>query len=393
MPLLDIRQIVARAGNPDWTRDGTNRIVYDTPDRNDGTGGTTWYRVWTANPDGSDAQPYGQSYDVWTGQGAPAGTIRHMGNAKVSPDGQWVLLQVQRYVSGQTVHEASTPGQAYRNDLWVGRRDGSAFWRVYAYDQEARLGCLQPRWNHAGTELAWANMVETADVGLGRPYGAWEVKRAGITFPGSVPTLGATTTYTPGTATAATRFYEAHGFTPDDTALVFSGNTQGQAQAYLDLCTLRLSDQLLTRLTTTSGTSGERPEWDEHGRPNPAGTRYLWATSQLLDTAGGKLPLELWRMNLDGSAKQRVTYCNDPRHPQWLGTNTPGYWTLAPSAWSPNGNEALVVAIDKAQSDPLTGSGPLLRLFGVESSVRFRPARASVVRTAVARTSVARGLP
>jgi Tol biopolymer transport system component len=108
----------------------------------------------------------------------------------------------------------------------------------------------------------------------------------------------------------------------------------------MDIYWMDLSTQELTRLTETSGLDGEPAEWDEHAHLSPRGGVIAWMSSNGYGISNDPnapvvdwLRCELWLMNPDGSGKRRVTYFNEPGHPEFTG----GRACVSDMAWSPDG--------------------------------------------------------
>jgi Tol biopolymer transport system component len=98
----------------------------------------------------------------------------------------------------------------------------------------------------------------------------------------------------------------------------------------MDIFTLDLETLALNQLTHTI------ENWDEHAHYSPSGNRISWITSANCDcdpaTIRG-LEAEAWLMDADGSNKVRLTYFNEPDHPEYIGRHT----IVADNAWSPDG--------------------------------------------------------
>jgi len=146
-------------------------------------------------------------------------------------------------------------------------------------------------------------------------------------------------------------FYESHGFTPDGTKIVFSGNLEpGQGESGDDIYTLELATGVLTNLTNTP------TQWDEHAQVRPQGDWIVWMSSMGEGgTVGASGPkTDYWIMRPDGSAKRQLTYFNVGGHAESI----PGGATAADSSWSPDGTRLMAYVI----LDPTRGTGRTLLL-------------------------------
>jgi hypothetical protein len=110
--------------------------------------------------------------------------------------------------------------------------------------------------------------------------------------------------------------------------------------SYMDTCRMDFdSPTQVTRLNFTSGTDGEAAEWEDHSQLSPAGDVYAYISSEPYSvspdaaTALFTVKTDLWLMNADGSGPQRITYFNEPGHPDYLGVRA----IASEMRWSPDG--------------------------------------------------------
>ncbi len=167
----------------------------------------------------------------------------------------------------------------------------------------------------------------------------WALKLADFSLPGGEPTVTNLRTLRPG---RAPRFYESHGISPDGRKILFSGNPDGQDELGIDIYTYDLKTGELRNLTSTP------EEWDEHAQYSPDGRRIVWMSSRGLGLPDNpqKIRSDYWIMSADGSNQRRLTYFNEPGHPEYV----PGGATAADSSWGPNGKEIVAYIITNHQT-------------------------------------------
>lgn len=157
---------------------------------------------------------------------------------------------------------------------------------------------------HDGSKLLWSERIDSAD----NKWGEWTLNIADFVTRNGQPHLENITIYQPGHTPC---FYESHGFSPDDSSIIFSGNLQkDQDENHLDIYTLDLQTDELNRLTT------EPNEWDEHAHYSPDGKHIIWMSSigYTMNTERdwwNYLKTEYWMMNPDGSNKTQLTFYNN----------------------------------------------------------------------------------
>ncbi len=319
-PVVSITTIKEKGGRLDWSHK-LNLIALDR------RGEDGYYDVYIMSPDGSD-----ETCLTCDRPGLPTG---HMGNPAWHPSGDYIVFQAEKPTHGGRSTKA-LPGYGIDNDLWLITRDGKHYYQLT--DTPPEMGVLHPHFSHDGSKLLWAEKV-----GEGGEYGVWALKVADFVVDESGPHLANVQTYQPGGKV----FHEGHGFSPDDTKIIFSGNLEpGQREFGIDIYTLDLKTQELERLTTTLD------QWDEHAHYSPSGNKIVW-----MSTMGCKcnpsrsldLRADYWLMNADGSGKTRLTYFNEPGHAEYTGERI----VAADSSWSPDGMRlaALLIILDGGLRD------------------------------------------
>jgi uncharacterized protein (TIGR03437 family) len=287
----------------------------------DRAGPNGYYDVWTMREDGSN--------QVCLTCLTTALPNLHKGNPEWHPSGNYIVFQAQKapVLLGDNL---GAPGVGINNDLWIMDAQGKQYWRV----TDVPLwegGVLHAHFSHAGDKLLWAERISSAS-GLS---GLWAMKLADVSFVSGAPVIGNIQTLTPGQRKI---FYETHGFSPDDKTIFFSGSLSvGQPDSGIDVHSLELATGTLTNLTNTWN------DWDEHGRPAPAGTKLVWMSStNVYSPQLGQLKAEYWMMEVDGSSKNQLTWFNDPRGPDYIE----GGVVAGDSDWSPDGTKLIAYLVE-----------------------------------------------
>jgi len=186
------------------------------------------------------------------------------------------------------------------------------------------------------------------------------MKLADFSIEGGEPKLENIRTLRPGVRKS---FYESHSFSPDDKKILFCGNlARGQKESGMDIYEMELSSGRLNRLTKTFD------DWDEHAHYSPDGAKIAWMSSRGLNVKfpGIKmhewkkyLKTELWIMDSDGSNQQRLTYFNEPGHPEYMnGARV----IVSDSAWSPDGKKIVALLGYKTQNSRMKSKIVMIEL-------------------------------
>jgi hypothetical protein len=256
-----------------------------------------------------------------------AGT--HRGFADVFPDGDHVVLVVEKSThDGSLGPPWAEPGKGVYNDVWIARSDGSAAWPVTTMPPDGDHGVIWPRLDAAGTQLTWAEMYQPANLFDGRRLlGSWRLKVADIAWAAGAPRLEHIRTYEP----EAGAFYEPYGFSPDGRQVLFASS------AFMP----GVSDTQIYRVTLDRSASGSgfgdltrlsdqnQPGWanyNEFAFYLADGRHIVYARTKA-STSGG---LDYWVMGADGSHPHRLTFLNEPSHPQGRGYTNVGGWAFDP---------------------------------------------------------------
>ena len=308
-------------GRVDWSND--NLLVFDR------LGPDDFYDVAVMNTDGSGERCL--TCDK------PALPNKHIGNPAWHPSGAFIVFQAQKSTATSPLGDAFfTPGAGLGNDLWIMDRDGTRFWQLTNVD--VRLGgVLHAHFSHSGNQLLWSERISNRG-----KYGEWVIRLANFSVSAGVPRIDNVTSMQPGVQRL---FYETHGFTPDDSAILFSGNLEAGLDEYaIDIYRMTLATGEVVNLTATAD------QWDEHGHISPSGRNIVWMSSMGSNrpTNPAQLRTDYWIMRPDGSNKTRLTFFNQPNHPHALPTGA----VAGDVAWSPDGNRLVAYIIEPSPVSP-----------------------------------------
>jgi hypothetical protein len=104
-------------------------------------------------------------------------------------------------------------------------------------------------------------------------------------------------------------FYETHGVTRDGRILFSASPPDGSP---MDVYSYEMASGDLVNLSDSPDV------WDEHAQVTPDGSKIYWISSQDIQLQRDYFVpyTDVWRMNPDGSNKERVTYFNEPAAPE-----------------------------------------------------------------------------
>jgi len=314
--------LMNKAGRLDWAANQKGLITFDS------RGPDNYYDVYTANADGARRICLTCNKKGLVPQ-------RHNGNPAWHPSGDYIVFQAEKKEHPGDSRGAS-PGAGLWCDLWLTTPNGEKFYRLTDIPTDKVQGTLHPHFSHDGTKLLWAERIRGFQ--QEENFGKWALRIADFSLDGQ-PHLVNIRTFQPG---KRHMWHEAHGFSPDDSKIIFSGDLEkGQAIENMDIYTLDLVNPQLTNLTAN------RHAWDEHAHFSPRGDKIVWMSSQGFTGKGNMhwyqfmrwLTTELWIMNPDGSRKKRLTYFNEPDHP-----HSPGGRVIAGDGdWNPAGDKYAVL--------------------------------------------------
>ena len=333
--VISITTLTIDSGRIDWSPDG-QWIYYDHKEDD------YYYDVHRIHPDGTG--------EICLTCNHPDLPNRHQGQPEMHPDGRWLLFQAEKpsHWEDSWDYNPCKPGGGYYNDLYVMDLESSPPYDVHQLTDvrdgnPPPGGSLHPHFNHDGTRLLWGDLE-----GTGGRFGDWRMAVADFkTNP--FPHLENHSYYNPGDNPL---WFETHGWGPDDSWIYFSGTPLSGADDFAgDICRMDFSNPgVATRLTWTSGTSGEEGQWDEHAHLSPLNDAVSWISSNGYGIHPedsfwrGWLTTDLWLMNPDGTGQKQVTFFNVTGHSDYI----PGEVVCADNSWSPDGNKLAVTTYLRA---------------------------------------------
>lgn len=334
--LVSTQLLVSNGGRVAWGPN--NLIAFDALIDNG------YYDIWTMNPDGSN--------QICLTCGKPNAPIYNKGNPDWHPSGNYLVMQAQRmdttYLNPQT--NVARPGAGADNVIYIMDAQGNNYWEVpdSATYTPHNGAVLHPHFSHDGTKLVWAQEISHSP----GANGDWEIQVASFAppaAPGAAPVVTLLRTLQPGVTPA---LYETHGFTMDDSTILFSGTASGQTQYGNDIYSYNLDTNVFTDLTNTPD------NWDEHARPRPIGNKLMFASSfGNPNSSLADLQEDYWTMNYDGTDKKRMTWFQDPASAYYLQG-----FTASDNDWSPDGTQSVAYFVNTGGTSSLGEPGAIYLL-------------------------------
>lgn len=329
--LRSMNRIAANGGRPAWCPAGEDRIAFDRRSSEDG-----YFDLWLMRADGSNP--------VCLTAPPPSGfPVRHAGNPSWHPSGKWLLLNAQKQShpgAGTGAFDAAAqPGIGFNNDLWILSDDGMQahlLWENPVSPSEAapQQALYNPRFSHDGTRVAWTHVYNGAEGN----WGDFVIRVADFS---SIPVphleTGTLREYDP---VPACNFKEVHGWSPDDARLIVSGNWRQQHEYDQDIGLLDVASGDLVNLTPVPADT-----WTEAAKMHPSGRKVFYMSSEGYPLRYGVpawwewLATDYWMMDPDGTNRRRITFFNDPGHPEYTGEIV----NVAQFTWNPDGTRMVGV--------------------------------------------------
>jgi Tol biopolymer transport system component len=235
---------------------------------------------------------------------------KHNGNPSWHPNGKHIVFQsVDPNLEGLPPHYheiekvLTGPGAGVNNNLWITDINGKQFWQLTRVKD--KNGVLHPHFSHDGKKLLWSEMIDHTEL----PSGKWVIRIGDITIEEEEVKIENIITLQPQNM----KFYETHGFSPDDKKILFSGSPSGYYQN-MDIYEYDLHFEKVLRLT------GPDREWDEHAHYSPDGKKIIWMSSKGISQIikQYQVKTDYWIMDRNGLNKKRVTYFNDPQSDHFI---------------------------------------------------------------------------
>ncbi|MBU2592538.1 hypothetical protein KKD61_03710 [Patescibacteria group bacterium] len=300
----NIELFLERGGRVDWCP-GNNLIAYDVLE-SDG-----YYDIHIIKPDKTEDRCLTCGNTNLPG--------KNIGQPAWDPTCRYIVFQAEKNLHPKTISNYSTnPGAGQYNDLWGMNYTTGQVFKLWKIPNNKNYGILHPHFSVDGKKLSWSQMYNSANPFVkGEEFGLWKLMIADVKERKGVLSLKNVQEFQPGDEA----FYENHGFSPDSRKLIFSSNFQKGKPVLTNtnIYTLDIKSSSVNQLTNEG--------YNEHAIYSPAGNKIIWMTSK-----GNNRGTDYWVMNPDGSNKQRLTYFNQPNHPDYMGKNI----TVADFSWSPD---------------------------------------------------------
>lgn len=274
-----------------WDQSGSDRIAYSMKEA-DG-----YYDIHFANPDGSN--------DVCLTCNHPTLPNKHIACPYWHPSGKWLLMTVEKDTHPGSSTDA-LPGFGAYTDIWLMSSNGVKAYKLVDIINDYDHGVIAPRFSHDGKQIVWTDRKTQPNL-LNPPQqaGYWVIKLADFKFnpSDSVPIISNIRTIEP----VNNAFYECYGFSPDDSRIIFCS----------DMNQPSFLDEHIYTIDTLGGNLGKLTDKDynEHAFYKPDGSKIVWMSS----TKNSRGATDWWRMNIDGSNKERLTFFNESNNEQDAG--------------------------------------------------------------------------
>jgi len=326
----------------EWSPDG-RRIAYCKRDTTD------WHMdIWTVRPDGTGHRKLNAGWDR-----KPGFPHKNVGCATWHPTGRYLaFVAANNDVRGKRPETLSQPGSGVNCNLWFTRADGSRVARLTKYPTSytAPRGVIHPQFSEDGRKLAWTELLGRYPRKRCFEWGEWGVVVADFVIRDGRARVENLRRFRPGRQKS---FYEAHHFSADGRRLLLCGNTErGQPLNGIDILEMDVETGRFKRLTRTL------TDWDEHAHYSPDGKKIAWASGAGMNVKFASLrcpdwmdyvKLDLWAMNADGSGRKRITFFNQPGHPdhEWFtkGIYNSPRMVVADNDWSPDGRKIVATVV------------------------------------------------
>lgn len=248
---------------------------------------------------------------------------RHKGVSTVNPRGTYVVFFAENEYG--THRFINTPGFGDDNDFWATDFTGRNFWRLTRLPQGTAI--QYPRFSFDGTKFLWSGRLAKGNFfRKGHELGTWTMKMADFVVDHTGPRFANITELAP----AGTGFYEPHGFSPDGTKIIFTAGVNPPKPQYLgEIYTFDLATGTLTNLAKANNLHFEQAVY------SPSGKRISFMSGPFIGLARMAYKTDLYLMDADGRNRVRLTFFNEPGHPEYTGANT----LMNKHHWSPDGTK------------------------------------------------------
>jgi Tol biopolymer transport system component len=184
------------------------------------------------------------------------------------------------------------------SNLYAVTADGQQWYRLTDYSNTQAEGAMGPHFSADGGRLVWSHLIAPASNEA--PFGKWNLHLADfVVADDGTPSLQNVRDITPAGGT----FVEAHGFSPDGSKMLFTGDMENTNTWGMDLYTIDLGSGVITNLTKT-------PYWEEHGSYARNGSKLVYMSSEPYATSF--LKAELLLRDVESGEQRQLTHFNAP---------------------------------------------------------------------------------
>lgn len=256
------------------------------------------------------------------------------------PTGKWIMFVVEKEVHPGSSTDA-LPGFGAYCDIWIMDSTATNLYKVVDIPNDYDHGVIAPRFSPDGNKIIWTDRESAPNfLDPHKTAGYWTINVGDIAFTGidSIPIVSNVIELKPG----GNAFYEEYGFSPDGSRIIFCSNMNKPSFFDEHIYTMDISGGDIVPLTDK--------DYNEHAFYNPTGNKIVWMSNKEA-TKGGT---DWWMMNADGSEKIRLTFFNEPDHPQYAGQ---AVW-CGLGSFHPSGNRFL----GGVQLDLVTQEGKIMKV-------------------------------
>jgi hypothetical protein len=283
---------------PNAWNSATNQILYNVK------GDDGLWDGYAANPDGSDAHCLTCSEPNLPG----AGTATQRGISDVSPDGKYMLVDVEKGDhDGKVGMTGAEPGKGVYSDVWLMTADGKQAWPLVTVASSRNVGTIWPRFNRDGKQITWSQMYKSVD--LRHPLGSWTLNTGTIQWDGDTPTLVDRHSFGDGLG----KFFEPYAFSSNNDKVLFASDLTVKGSLFNPSV---FNSQIYTMSADLSGTATQVTpkesasrvfaDYNEFAFYVPGTDRIIVARSKASSNHG----LDYWSLTESGGGLKQVTDLN-----------------------------------------------------------------------------------
>ena len=256
---------------------------------------------------------------------------QHKGQPAIHPSGKFIAFQVMNDHSSDTHKTSELLSLGVNNDLWVMDINGEN--KKKLTNNPEGYSVLHPHFSHNGQKIIWAEKYQNNKTHS--TFGSWRIKIADVKIDNS---SNLTIVNIQSIQPNGDKWYETHGFSLDDSKIIFSGNLDTDLKAN-DIYFYDLKTKELQNITNSKST------WEEMYNYNPQdSTEYSYISSSFFDWNNkwgwATLRTELY-INRNGQVHQLTAFNQEGN----FGNNTltKKHYFIGDHCYSPDGKSILAI--------------------------------------------------